>query len=479
MNRKTVLFLINGFGVEKKESYSIYDPTLMPTFDELTKKYLFSTIKSNVNNYYDGYRNASLDINELFNYSILDQEIEAKKFTNNSTLMKLKQDVDTKKGNLHIFALADTSLKIVEHLKETLKYLNPDRDKKIYLHFIISSSNINDYKSLVEVFNKLNIEFANIAPIGFIMGLTSIDNNAKDVDLNFFFKMFITKVGEKWQSFTQKFDVLYGTKVLPRDTKPFMINSNFDLTINDTFLIYNYDNIDLTKFLTTLGNIKFGTENNNFTYYSLFQVTSNLNIPNMYNQTTSKISLVNALTSLKATGLIICPKERVGIINYFCNGLKNEANSNLTFIDINPILYDSNTLVNIINSSKNDLIILDYDLDSANNVSELKEKLKQIDGVLKNIYLNMDGSKYSLIISSFYGMSKFMVNEKNNPCQIIFSGKVPFVFVDDFITKKNYLITDGNINGIFKSAYKNINKDSKYETLVEKQNGLYRLFFKH
>ena len=44
MNRKTILFLINGFGVERKESYSIYDASLMPTLDSLSKKYLFSTI---------------------------------------------------------------------------------------------------------------------------------------------------------------------------------------------------------------------------------------------------------------------------------------------------------------------------------------------------------------------------------------------------------------------------------------------------
>ena len=89
----------------------------------------------------------------------------------------------------------------------------------------------------------------------------------------------------------------------------------------------------------------------------------------------------------------------------------------------------------------------------------------------------MSGSKYSIIVASLYGISKVMLNERDNICQVIFSGKVPFLFIDDFITKKSYLIADGNINGIIKSAYKNINKNSKYESLVEKQNGLYRLFF--
>lgn len=477
MNRKTVLFLINGFGIERKESYSIYDSSLMPTFDSLTKKYLFSTISSNVNNYYDGYRNASMDIQELYNYSILDKEIEDKKFQINPNLLKIKEEITTKKGNLHIFALADTSLKLITHLKETLKVLNPDKNQKIFLHFIMSSNTISDYKKLAEVFSKINIEFNNIAPIGFIMGLSSIDNNAKDVDINFFFKMFISKVGEKWQSFTQKFDVLYGTKVLPRDAKPFIVNSNFNLGKDDTFFVYNYDNIDLTKFINTLANIRYGNDNNNFTYHSLFSVASNIKIPYMYNSTTATNYFAKNLENIKASSLIACKKEQINIINYFLNGLRNEPNKLLTYIDIDTITTNPSILPSIINDNKQDLIILNFSIEECKNTKEIKDKLKEIDSYLKIVYDNMSGSKYSIIISSLYGISKVMLNERENICQVIFSGKVPFCFVDDFITRKSYLIADGDINGIFKSAYKNINKDSKYESLVEKQNGLYRLFF--
>ena len=174
MDNKTIIFLMNGFGMESKESYSVYDASLMPTLDKLTKQHLFSTINSNVNNYYDGYRNMSLDINELYNYSILDEQIENKMIPSNQNLIKLKQDLDTKKSNLHIFVLLDTSLKLIDHLKEYLKYLNPNKNKKIYLHLIISSNSLNDYKKLVDICSKLNMEFNNVAPIGFILGLSSL-----------------------------------------------------------------------------------------------------------------------------------------------------------------------------------------------------------------------------------------------------------------------------------------------------------------
>ena len=476
MKKKTVLFLINGFGREKKESYSIYDASIMPTFDELSGKYLFSTdTESKVSNYFDAYRNISLDVNELYNYSIIDREITNKTLVNNSVLQKLKGDLDTKKSNLHIFCLVDTSMKIIEHLKETLKYLNPNRDKKVYLHCIISSVNIEDYKGLVEVFNHLNIELGAFAPIGFIMGLSSIDNAAKDVDLNFFFKMFISKVGEKWQSFTQKLDVLYATRTLPRDTKPFMINTNFELSKDDTFFFYNYDNINLTNFINLLSGIAFGTEANNFSYYSLFSVTSNKEIPFMYNLETAKYYMVSNLESIGATGVIACQPDKIPVINYFCNGLRNEASETLKFIDLTPYENSPEGIVSIINQFSDDLIILNYEIDNVSTVEELKTKLTNIDKVLKAVYDNINGSKYTLIVTSLYGMNKVLKTEKGSNANVLFSGNVPFMFIDDFITRKNYLIELGTINDITKSAYKNIKPDSKFDSMVEKQNFLYRL----
>ena len=478
MNKKTVLFLINGFGVEKKESYSIYDASIMPTFEELTKTKLFSTIDSKVNNYYDAYRNISLDVNELFNYTILDKDILNKTIVNNPTLQKLKQDNETKKGNLHIFCLVDTSLKIVEHLKEVLKFLNPNRDKKIFLHCIMASNNLEDYKLLAEVFSHLNMDLSIYAPIGFIMGLSAIDNTAKQVDLNFFFKMFISKVGEKWQSFTQKFDVLYGTRVTPRATKPFIINSNFELGRDDTFFFFNYDNINLTNFIDTLSGISFGPEKNNFSYYSLFKVTSKLEIPYMYESSSANYCLVKNLESIQATALILCQKDKINVINYFCNGLKQEATNTITFVDIEPYVNNPQALVSVIDQFNNDLIILNFEVDDCKEVDELKNRLKQLDANLKAVIDNINGSKYTLVVSSLYGMNKVLTTDKGVNASVIFSNKVPFIFIDDFITKQNYLIEPGTINDIPKSVYKNIKRDSKFDSIVEKKNGLYKLFFK-
>jgi len=478
--KKTILLLINGFGVEKKNSYPIYDDSLMPTFAELSREYLFSnnSVISKVNNIYDAYRNISMNVNEPYNYSIVGKEIENKTILSNQNILNIKKDFDTKNGNLHLFCLVDTSLKIVEQLKEFLKVINPSQKKRVFLHLIISSNSIEDYKYLTEVFSSINMNLAEYAEIGFIMGIDSISNKAKQVDMNFFFKMFISKVGEKWQSFTQKFDVLYAMKTLPRETKPFIVNSNFSLDINDTFFIFNYDNVDLTNFINTLSNINYGESKNNYSYYSLFPVKSDIEINHVYESKVADNSLVINLNKLKANALILCNKEHVSILNYFCNGLKNEVSDILTFVDIKPLLDNPDGIYSVINQFDKDLVIINYNLDDSTTTSELKNKLSHVDNLLKVLENNRNGSKYTIIVSSLYGMVKSLKNDKDVMSTVIFSNELPFLYIDDFLTRRNYLITSGTINEILNSCYKSLDVKSNYSSLVEKKNGLYKLFFK-
>ena len=58
--KKNILLLINGFGVEQRDSYNIYKKELMPNLDRLTVEGLFSTLSSNYLDYKDGYRNLTL-----------------------------------------------------------------------------------------------------------------------------------------------------------------------------------------------------------------------------------------------------------------------------------------------------------------------------------------------------------------------------------------------------------------------------------
>ena len=70
--KKQVVVLINGFGIEQKRSYAIYDSFLMPNLDHLTQECFFSTLKNNAYNDNVGYQYFSTGTDVVPSYLRLD-----------------------------------------------------------------------------------------------------------------------------------------------------------------------------------------------------------------------------------------------------------------------------------------------------------------------------------------------------------------------------------------------------------------------
>lgn len=475
---KTVMLLINGFGVEDKKSYSIYDKELMPNIDMLNKKYIFSSMKADVNNYRDGYRNMCLEVNEMYNYGIFSEAVNNNTLLSNKQYLDMKNELLKRKSKLHLFCFLDDSERIVEQLKLVLKDLNPEKSLKIYLHIILTSGNYEDYSKIVKILSKINVDLADYVKIGLVFGLASISNNNPVTEFNYFFKIFISEICERWQSFSQKFDVCYNLKQSPNMVKPFVVNNGFSLDKDDLFMFWNYDRVDLTTFISMTLGIKYGSDNNNFKMLSLFELISKEKIPYLLNYHPASKSLASNLKDLKATALIVAKKSQIAVINYYANGLQSIQNPDISFIEADNYLFKPKELLSIINTYQQDLIIINYDIDNVKNISELKQLLHNIDIMIGNIYENSLGSKYSILISSLYGINKIMPNDKGEICNVLFSNKVPIIFIDDFITKHNHLVEEGRISNLLPICYKNINANYKGYSIIAKMNALYRLFFK-
>ena len=475
---KTILFLMNGFGIEGKNSYSVYDANIIPNIEYLRNRYIFQTLNTNNKTMYEGFRNISLEIGELYNYHIFNRESLNNNLYKNSIYLNLKKSIEEKKSKLHMFVFVDKSTMIVENLKSFLKNINKDHDKKIFLHLVLTCSNYEDYPLIIDTLSKINIELNEEATIGLVFGLETMLNNNPITELNFFLKMLITEVGEKWQSFSQKLDVSYKTKKSPTSMKPFVVNNGFSIDKNDLCMIWNYDKIDITNFINGIKSINYKDENqNNIEFYSLFPITYNDNIPYLLNYEVARKSLASNMKGLGFKTLVITESKHVNVLNYYFNGLENINNPDITYLGIDNIMYDTNSLVNIINTYKEELMIFNYDVTNIKSIEELQEILKKIDDVIGGIYKNTEKNSYSIIISSLYGMEKNIPNNKGEICHVLYN-KVPIIYVDAFINKKNYLIEEGSVNELLKICYKTINKKYPGETLVNKKNFLYRLIFK-
>lgn len=475
---RTVLFLINGFGIETKDSYSVYNKEIMPNFDKLINGYIFSQLETNSRNIYDGFRNMSQEREELYNYSVFSRELNHDNILKNPIVSQINEEINTRKSKLHLLCFLDTSMKIVDNLKTFLKAINKERDKKIFLHIVLTSDNYQDYPAILDVLSKINMEFVEEASIGMVMGLENILNTAPVTELNFLLRNMISELGEKWKSFKQKLDVSYGTKQAPLSVKPFVVNTGFSIESNDMFLIWNYDNVDISNFMSGIESINYGAEKQNqIKFYSLFPITYKNPVTNILNYEIARISLASNMKGLGFKTLVLTGKDTVSGINYYLNGLESSNNPNITYMAIDNVYYDGASIVNILNTTNQELVIINYEIKDVESVEDLKSVLTKIDNVIGMIYDNSNQNSYTIIISSLFGTNRVLTDSTGEICNIAYS-KVPIIYVDRFITKKDYLISEGNTSSLLKTCYKSVDKKYPGTSLVIKKNLLYRLFFK-
>ncbi len=474
---RTVLLLLNGFGIESKGSYEIYNENVMPRFDKLCRKYMMAKLTSNVFNTVDGFRNMSLQRTDLYNYSIYNREAANSKIAINPVVNEINKKLIERKSKLHILCFVDTSLQLAENIKHFITLINKERDKKIFLHIVLTSNNYQDFPKILEVLSKINVEIDEMASIGMVMGLSNVLNSNPIMERNFLLRNMITEMGEKWMSFKQKLDVSYGTKQAPSAVKPFVVNSGFSLGSEDLFMIWNYDNIDISNFIDGVKEIDYGTVPNNISFYSLFPTIYKEAIPSILNFEVAKTSLASNMKGLGFKTMVVCERNEIQAINYYLNGLQMVNNPDISFVCLDDKILDPNMVVNVINSYPMDLTIISYNLQDTNSVEAMQALFTKIDNVIGAIYDNTEKNSYSIVITSLYGTNKSLPLASGEICNVTYE-RLPIVYIDNFVTKKDYVISDGNVSDIFKVCYKSIKKEYPGESLVTRKNILYRLLFK-
>src|SRR5699024_6601901 len=138
-----------------------------------------------------------------------------------------------KEGKVHLFLFYDNE-KSLEHIKYFCEYIKTKNDK-IYLHLILTSNNIDNYKDIEKFINKVTYDFKQIK-IGIIVGINIISS----INLNSFMNMFQNEIGEKWKEISKKISSLNASKIKPNNVKEFYMNEGFKFDINDSLFFFNY-----------------------------------------------------------------------------------------------------------------------------------------------------------------------------------------------------------------------------------------------
>jgi len=463
--KKTVLFLMNGFGIEQQDSYNIYNSKLMPNLDSYTSKYLFSTIESHDYDFADGYRIFSTGSKTPLTYSLINKYMEnfASHPNMNFYLNNIKED-----SKVHLFMFVQNEQNL-EHLKHFLRFIKTKYNNKIILHLVLTSEDIGNYKLLESMIAKIsyNNDFKD-CKIGTVIGKNVLCGN----DLITYMNMLKNEIGEKWIEVSRKFDSLVKSKTAPMDVKEFYMTDDCKLSDKDIYFFFNYEHLDLSNFVNVLSNL-----NPNCKYFSLFQIKG-IQYP-MYAYPISGNSMAASLKSIDAKALVLCESRYISYINYVLNGLNNVTSENISYLktDVN---FGKEQLKSILTNSEYDLILIDYRIDNCKTVDELKSRLANLDLMLGFVHDTCVENKVSLFISSLYGMKKEIEIDHFAKAYINFSNKVPVLVIDPVFNKVNFRLDNiGNVNTLANTVYTNIN--NKYnggDVLIKKKGYLSKLLKK-
>ena len=459
--RKTILMLINGFGIEQKGSTEIYSSSLMPNMDVLTKSCLFGSLQTSAGDINNGYRLFSVPEKGKNAEDKIDNMIFDKTLVKNEVLNNISTTL-TENNKLHIFYILNTGTKL-HQVKEFLKLINPNKDKKVFIHLVFTSTSTADYDIIKKAVSKISFEMSEYGKVGFVVGKNKI--NTDDV-----LRTFYKEYGEHWNESAKKIDILKKDIINPEDASVFFINNGFSLAENDSVLFLNFEDIDMERFYNEFTKIALNK-------YSLYEFKDG--VQNIFVREKSETSsLASIIENYKINLLVLTTQSRINDINFYLNGLKKIKSPNLTYAINDLSLFSTkDSVINLIEGSNYDGIILDFDIGLYKTVQEIKDTLSKIDAIIKPISDASREKNYTFIISSLYGMYA-SVTDGVVPKVINFSGKVPCIYQNNEFTKGAFSLNSGNTYGLGQTFLTNICDEVKSNKLVHQLNKVEKMLSK-
>lgn len=475
---KTVLFLINGLGIEHRESCDIYSKEVMPTMDECSITEYFAGIQSPAFDYITGYQIFSTGSTDALAFPFIDKIVDENAWSQNQVHQSLVTSLaQPDSSGIHVFCFIDSN-KIAGHLNSFLTSLNVT-ENTIFVHPILTDQSIEDYKKLMKVLQKINYELLPNTKVGMVFGKNllfpteGLLNEFNDVG-----RMLIRGSGEKWSNIDQKLESLYSFKTEPCNAKAFCVNDQFALKTNDTIIFYGYEDVDCSKFVELITNPPsfFNSEvvPGSLHFYSLFPL-KNTPVPNLYPSVVSEFSFSKALKQFGLNGLVLVDQENLNTVNFMINGLSPTGDNVIDYaLTDSGILFNEQQLQSVLNNDKYQVIVMNHRIDQYMDATTLKQALTQIDQSLNLVKRLCDGN-HTLVVSSLFGMKKTITLDNGKEGIVDFSGRVPVIIIDSRYNKNEYSIIPGNLYTLCSTVIKLAKPDAKVNSMLRKKGFLEKL----
>lgn len=474
--KKSILFLINGYGVEQNDSIDVYSKEVMPNLDNIITSNYLVRLPNNFLDYKSAYRNFSMGIDMDLTHSLIERNISKDEVPNNQLLKYITNETVKKDSNLHIFAYIDCYTAF-EELAFYIRDIKLKVKNKIFVHFILCQKSILDYKDIEKGITLFTYEMGTNIKVGIVTGETNMNNllSVKDI-----VKSYITEMGEKWKDFVKKINVFIQSKETPNAARTFAANYGYRLEENDQILFFNYSNISIDLFRNELFAQKYRKfDMSTLGFYSLFPVRCSVQIPFMYNYALASNCFLNSLKAINARCLVMDKKDNCSIINYYLTGLRNSVDECLRYAPTDDgVLEEPERLVSTLKNYDKELIIINSKIDDAKTVEDLKGKLNKIDASIGAVYDYCVQNGYTFFVSSLYGMMRDMYNAKAELCKVNLYSKVPLIISNCDLSLGDYNVEEGNMFDLSNTILFTINNEFPNTGIFKKKSKLFSFLYK-
>ncbi len=480
MNNKSVIFLINGLGVEKAGSYSISIDQCMPKLARTKETSFFTTAVINSLEYRSAYQQFFLGDTSRIELNYLKEHIINNQLSSNPTYQSFVQSISKPNTKLHVF-VEPSNDRVVDEINDLINTLSMETNKPVFLHLLLTQQTINEYQKLISTINYIKYHINSHITVGFIVGKEYFSKEMSQDEMDYAKKLFFYCSAERWSETDKKLLSLQENNIRPCEVPGFCALNTCNITNGDTILFFNTNRTDYDKFIQAIysnaPNV-FGGEEVSLPIYSMIHLDTKYNVPCFAENIVYESSLSHRLEKIQKKCLILTADENLQLVNFLANGMNYLNNPNIQFLKLDlPSLQDMNTIQSIIDKSPYDLYIFDFHMDVSKTINDLKQQLEQIDVVLGNV-ADTCVNKYSLFITSLYGLKKTLPLASYNAemVTIDYEMQIPIFFFDYRYLRSKYILLPGETNDILDTALKCIAEDSEFDSLI-KQRGLFNNLF--
>ena len=237
MAKKSVMFLINGLGVEKPGSYSIAIDQTMPRLARIMETSFYKTAVINALEYRGAYQQFFLGDTYGSEVNYIKEHVINEKLTSHPMFQSLQTSVNNE-NKLHIF-LEPTNSQVVELINTLVNNLTLPEKKEVYLHLILSQLTVSDYKELINIVNYIKYHINTHITVGFIIGKDYFSENPSPEETKFAKKLLFYCSAERWIDTDKKLLSLQESNVRPCAAPGFCATNQCTINNNDTIMFFN------------------------------------------------------------------------------------------------------------------------------------------------------------------------------------------------------------------------------------------------